>query len=106
MRAIYAEAGRVTSVGFRFIRRWLWTSGHGPKPPPTPEPPATRLFTLTFPIQASDADTAWRVLRRDFRNTPPAELEQRAHTEEVIGDPTLDEGMTARQVRKLLRRLA
>jgi len=52
---------------------------------PAMTPPATRLFTITFPIESDDADSAWEVLRRLMRHLPAAELEQRAHIEEVIG---------------------
>jgi len=52
---------------------------------PAMTPLATGLFTITFPVEAPDADTAWEVLRRLMCHLPAAELEERAHVEEVIG---------------------
>jgi hypothetical protein len=61
------------------------------------------IYRVTLAIPADSPDDAIRGLRRLVRNLPKDELAERCEVEEIIGDPTLDEGMTARQVRKLLR---
>ena len=43
------------------------------------------LFTVTFPIEAPDADEAWRRFRRMVRYLPAAELGERCLVEEVVG---------------------
>ena len=60
------------------------------------------IFAVTFTVEAPDADEAHRRLRRMFRHLSAAELEERAHLEEVIGDPTLDEDWTLADVREAL----
>jgi hypothetical protein len=66
----------------------------------------SQIFTVTLTIPADTPDDAIRGLRRLVRELPKDELAERCQVEEIIGDPTLDEGMTVRQVRqvrKLLR---
>lgn len=43
------------------------------------------LFILTFPIDAPDADEAWRRFRRMVRHLPAAELGERCLVEERVG---------------------
>jgi uncharacterized protein with von Willebrand factor type A (vWA) domain len=63
----------------------------------------TRLFTITFPIEAEDADEAWRQLRRMARHLRADELEERAHVEEIIGEIDEDGGfLTLEQLRARL----
>lgn len=60
------------------------------------------LFTVTFPIEAPDADEAWRRFRRMVRHLPAAELAERCQVEEIIGDPIGIYELTLDQVRERL----
>jgi hypothetical protein len=58
----------------------------------------TTLFTVIFPVEAEDADAAWRHVRRLFRVLRAEELDRRAHIEEIVGELGGDEELDAEEL--------